>query len=228
MSKRNKKQKIDPLVKYMGLPLLVITIIIFSGLYYVQSENKAQSETLAKENVVYHKKGLGRVKIIEYADIQCPSCAYYNKFLSQYLKTKNNLIEIEYRHFPLTSIHRHAKRMSEYSIAVSLVNKNEFWNFINVAYIQQKAWTNLSQSEIDSYINDNILTKINIDKNLVITTLEKEKRKIDAKLAYDYKETVKAKLQGTPSFVVNGKLIKTPDPSKEAWDKLIKSELKKK
>src|SRR5262249_53487653 len=48
------------------------------------------------------------VTLVEYGDYACPSCALYNPVINEVLQQYAGKVRLEYRHFPLTTIHPNA------------------------------------------------------------------------------------------------------------------------
>jgi hypothetical protein len=70
------------------------------------------------------------VTVTEYADLQCPACRSAHATLVQPLIAKyGTKIAYDYRHFPLTSIHRYAMEAAEASECAA--DQGKFWEFMD-------------------------------------------------------------------------------------------------
>jgi protein-disulfide isomerase len=215
-SKRDKQDNLS--IKLVGF-LFLIFLLIMTSLIIIKPNN-AEIIALAETNTLKHVKfGTGSIVITEFADLQCPACSVYHSFMKQYLK-ENPALNFEFKHFPLTNIHRNAETMAKYSIAISTISPNKFWPFLNHVYKNQQYWSKLSIEKLHNYVEKTLKLNINVNYEMVFKRLES--KTVLAKLASDKLEAKNLKLRGTPTFLVNGKIIKTPAPNRESWDKLIK------
>lgn len=223
MSKtRSKKHEKDKLSLILG-GIIFLVFLGFTVLFFtIKPDNTAEIELASQNSIQHEKNKFGTIKIVEFADIQCPACSKYHQFLKNYIK-KDKRISFEFKHFPLNSIHKNAELMSKYAIAISIVNKTKFWLFLDYAYRDQREWSKLSHDKLHVYMKDLLSSKIKLNYNRVFDKLDS--KEVLAKLASDKIEAKKSRLRGTPSFFVNDKIIVTPGLTKESWDKVIKNSL---
>lgn len=214
-SKRDKKDNLN--IKLGGFLFLIFLLNMIALL--IIKPNNSEIIALAETNTLKHvKSGMGSIAITEFADLQCPACSVHHSFMTQYLKD-NPSLKFEFKHFPLTNIHKNAETMAKYSIAISTISPNKFWPFLDYVYKNQEYWSKLSIEKLHNYVEKTLKSNININYEMVFKRLES--KTVLAKLASDKLEAKNLKLRGTPTFLINGKIIKTPAPNKVAWDKLI-------
>lgn len=71
------------------------------------------------------------ITLIEYSDLECPYCARFHPVLTQLVKKYPNDLLWAYRHFPLDSIHPHARAKAEAAeCAFAQGGEVVFWNYI--------------------------------------------------------------------------------------------------
>lgn len=159
-----------------------------------------------------------KVTIVEYSDFQCPFCARaYTTLEEQVLKQYGDKVKFYFKHFPL-GFHPWAEPASMAVECAGRQKTEAYWKLydwyfqnqsqVNVQNVKEKAWE--------------VLGPLGIDK-----------AKFDA--CYDNKETqaeVKAEMSegqslgvtGTPSFVINGRLLVGAVPF-EQFQAIIDDEL---
>lgn len=150
-----------------------------------------------------HKKGPDTADyvIIEYSDFQCPACAVQAPALDRLQNQFPDAVQIVYRHYPLTAIHKHAMLAAQATEAAAFQGK--FWDMHDVLFNTQKQWSN---------IDDPVDYFTKLAKSIGLDT-EKFSQDITSSVAKDrvkkhIKEAENMKLRGTPSFFLNGKEIR--------------------
>lgn len=217
---RSKKHQKDKLSLFLGVFFIFIIFLAFSLLSLI-SPNNNKINNLALLNEIQHKRNNinSVVEITEFADIQCPACSRYHSFLKDYLKTKKN-ISFEFKHFPLNNIHKNAELMSKYSIAISTFSSRKFWLFLDIAYEEQSNWSKMSHEQLHNYMRVLLIERLKINYNKVFDILNSDV--VLAKLYSDKLEAKKLRLRGTPTFLVNGKIIQTPNFDSNEWNQILK------
>ena len=158
------------------------------------------------------------VTLVEYGDIQCPACGQYHPVVVQLLAAYPNQLKLVFKHFPLTSIHSNA--MVAAIAAESAGKQGKFFEFLDLMYSRQNAWSALPdpQSKFEEYIKE---LKLNVDQ----FRKDQKDPAISKLINTDREEGIKNGVTGTPSFFVNGKKIENP-ADLNAFKKIIDKELK--
>jgi protein-disulfide isomerase len=89
---------------------------------------------LTKPNV----KVSSPVVLEEYGDYQCPPCGQLYPELKQIEHEYGNQLQIVFRHFPLSRVHKNA--MAAARAAEAARNQNKFWEMHDLLYRNQKEW----------------------------------------------------------------------------------------
>lgn len=133
------------------------------------------------------------VTVTEYADLQCPACRSAQAILVEPLiESYGTKISYDYRHFPLTSIHRYALEAAE--AAECAGDQGKLWAFIDLAYEEQ---AELSSEALRTWATD-----LKLDLPLFERCVSSHiKRKA---IVASYEEGRAKGVQGTPTFFVNG------------------------
>ena len=160
------------------------------------------------------------VTIVEYASMTCPHCAAFTEQVFPKLKAAyidTNKIRFVFREFPL-DIKAAAGSMLARCIAKD--DPQKYFAAIHTLFKQQETWVMGKTSEQLALIGKQAgLSEADVDKCL------KDQALLD-KIAADQKfANEKLKVNSTPTFFINGEMIKG-ETSFEEFDKRIKAILK--
>lgn len=218
------------------LPVIVFLVVVIAVgvlIFFVSDKN---SSTLASQNVPTQtdtsqttqnndpienidqkwSKGYAKAKvqITEFSDFQCPYCQKGAATLATIYDKYKDQINITFSHFPLNSIHPYAFNAAKVAEAAGYQGK--FWEMYDLLFANQKNLTDndlasyaqklgLDMTQFNKYFNNkNIADKITKQEEDAAAT-EYDELALD-----DSKKVVvkgKAKIEGTPAFLINGKLI---------------------
>jgi protein-disulfide isomerase len=139
------------------------------------------------------------VRIEEFADFQCSSCAQVNPIFNEIKSTYGAKIHFVFRHFPLPN---HAKSYDAAVASEAAGMQNRFWDMQHQLLSNQQAWTNSpSHKEIWKAYAE----KIGLD----VAKWETDMLGIGAKSRVDA-DLTRAKAIGvnsTPTLYINGALV---------------------
>jgi len=158
-----------------------------------------------------------KVTVVEYSDFECPACSYFYGMLKKLEEEKGDAVRIVYRHFPLPR-HRYARITAQAAEAAGMQGK--FWEMHDMLFEKQKEW---SRSEDIQGILIGYASAIGIDTALFINDLKRAD--IDEKIDRDMALGVEQKIEGTPTFFLNGNMIQFR--SYEELKQLVEAELSK-
>jgi len=138
--------------------------------------------------------GTDRVEIVLFTDFQCPFCA---RFAQAFRELQSKGVEgvqtaVQFKHFPL-SMHPAAPLVHQAALAAG--EQGKFWEMHDVLFANQSA---VGREDLVQHA-----TKLGLDIDRFKKDLDSERLKklIDA----DKIEGEKLRVQGTPTFFVNGK-----------------------
>lgn len=132
------------------------------------------------------------VKIVEFSDLQCPACGMAYPVTKQIMEAYGDRVSLEYKHFPLTSLHAFAFKAAEASECAN--DQSKFWEYVDIAFTNQKS---LRTSDLKNYAE-----QLGLDMNNFENCLDS-----NAKAKYvtaDYNEGIGKGVGGTPTFFING------------------------
>jgi protein-disulfide isomerase len=150
--------------------------------------------------------GTGKVEIVEFSDFQCPYCQRF--FKDAYKQIKSNYIDtgkvkLIFRQFPL-SFHQNAQKAAEAAECASRQGKFEEYHD-KLFTLGQSDGTGLAVTDLKKYASDLGLdvSKFNqcLDNGETADVIKK-----------DISDGNSIGVNGTPSFVINGKLVVGAQP----------------
>jgi protein-disulfide isomerase len=183
----------------------VVGIIIGAGIMYVMTRSPGQGGAAASSTTAVHIDYVNvgklppqgspdaKVKIVEFADFQCPYCKKWNDTTAPALKEKyGDKIVIYFRHYPLTSIHPQA--MDGAVAAECAAEQNKFWEMHDGLFETQDA-INLHNSQA-------LAGKLGLDMTKFNSCMANNPGQ--ANINADVLDGVSYGVAGTPTFLING------------------------
>ena len=188
--------------------LIVAVVIIGSifGIVRLASISKTDESNLTasaisdSENIKGDKDA--KATLIEYSDFQCPACGAYHPILKKVTDNLGAQVRFAYRHFPLPQ-HKNAKLAA--TVAEASGKQGKFWEMHDLIFQNQSDWSEEKNASVifAKYANDLGLNLEQFQKDLT-------SEEIKAKIENDYKSGIKAGVNSTPSFFLNGKKMENP------------------
>ncbi len=206
-NKNRKKEQNKSLMMWLaviaGIALIVWGIIASSG------DNSSVNVSSSISDIVEqdHVKGNpdASIVIMEYSDFQCPACKAYFPIIKQLMSEYSDDIAFVYRHYPLTSIHANAEPAARAAEAASVQGK--FWEMHDKLFENQSEWselsTKLAEDKFAEYAGD---IGLDVDK----FKIDLGSKAIKERVKSDSQSALRAGLNSTPTFFINGEKIKNP------------------
>ncbi len=154
------------------------------------------------------------VTVIEFSDYQCPFCKRAEPVVEQMLKEYAGKVRLEYRHFPLESIHPNARGAAE--AAVCADEQGHFWDYHAQIF---KGAGDLAAPELLKHAANS-----GLDVNMFQACLADGRAR--ERVSADLEAGQAAGVSGTPAFFVNGIPFSGAIPIEE-FRKTIDAELAK-
>jgi protein-disulfide isomerase len=166
-----------------------------------------------------HVRGLldAPVRIEEFGDFQCPSCAALSPALSQAEQKHRGKVCVVFRHFPLAA-HKHAQEAARASEAAGL--QNRFWEMHELLYGSQLIWTRAT--DIREFFNQ-FAKSLGLDVERFKIDMQSEL--VKTRIIADQQRAVSLGVDRTPAIFINDHRV--PDSSlnqkalQEAIDKAV-------
>ncbi len=158
------------------------------------------------------------VSLVEYSDFQCPACRAYYPVIEQIIEKYKDKISFEYRHYPLTTIHRNAFAAARASEAAG--KQDKFWEMYRLLFANQPSWaeSGTARSTFEGYAK-----QLGLDLGRYKTDFASSET--NSAINASIREFNSRRLpKSTPTFLLNGKKV-TAGNSVEAFSKLIDKQL---
>lgn len=201
---QQKKAEKNRLYKKIGLWVGAIVIVIASvwGLVMLTEPKTTPTESniapISKDEITIGKID-SKVKLVEYADFECPACATYNPLIKQAIEEYKEEMLFVYRNFPLPQ-HRNAETSAR--AAVAAYKQNKFMEMSSLLYQNQSEWANSNEA-------DKIFKGYGEELKLDIEKFTKDYNSNETKnlIEQQKQEAYKAGINATPTFFLNGNQI---------------------
>ncbi len=212
--------------------VIVIVVLVFAGIFLLTGNKKANapSSSGGGSKLTQHVEGKGKsgVKLVEYGDYECPYCGAAYPVIKQVAADLNDQIYFQFRNFPLTQIHQNAFAGARAAEAAAIQGK--FWQMHDALYDNQdpsgkSGWVASSDPLNKYFVNFAKQVGLSADK----FKSDYQSSKVNDLINADMAEGDKLKIQGTPTFFLDGKKIDLPySTGVSAVEKIINAEIAKK
>jgi protein-disulfide isomerase len=193
-----------------NMPVVVIGLVtlgIFAAIIIASQRNPVTSPGLSEisneELIAPHTFTLGSedaaVTVVEFSDFQCPACRAFQPVLKSIYDNNSDLVRIAFRHFPLPQ-HPEARKAAEASQVAGEMGK--FWEYIDLLFTFN---TELKEEDLIRYAGE---VGLNTDE----FTSKLQSGNYAQFVNTDLSAASSLKLNSTPSFFLNGKLMKFNTP----------------
>jgi len=190
-------------VNLIGWAFILLVVVGIGFLAASGNQKLQQAEisefTVRAEDHIFGNKD-AKVTFIEYADFQCPACAYYEPVIKQLKALKSNDVKFIYRHFPLESIHKNAVASAVASEAASLQGK--FDGMYDRLFAGQNDWSSLD-NPTDMFVAYAQSLELDVAKFKTDIT----KAELVAKVRKDLAGGQSVGVDSTPTFYIDGKKV---------------------
>lgn len=133
------------------------------------------------------------VTLVEYGDFECPYCGEAYPMVKQVQEQMGDRLRFVFRHFPITSSHPHAQLAAEAAEAAGA--QGQFWQMHDLLYENQ---SHLTRDDLDRYAQ-----QLGLDMVAFETALQE--RTYKDKVRDSFRKGIRARVQGTPTFFINGR-----------------------
>lgn len=194
----------------IGTLLLTVAIVVGLAMMFSQPEEAVvvDSSIVVKEDrPVKGTTESAKVTIVEFSDFQCPTCRAYAPMVEEVLQKYPDDVRFIYRHFPLNTIHPNAQKAA--LAAEAARGDDKFWEMHDLLFAEQTIWANLSAADFDKKLEEYV-EKLQIDKSEFQKRIESNE--VKEVVSVDYADGVRAGVNGTPTFFINGKSVSAPQP----------------
>ena len=198
---------------------LLLGLVFFGASTTVNYSNgRATAQPIGAEWV--RGNPTARVVVIEYSDFQCPACALYEPIAQQLTKDFGDQIAFVYRHYPLYQIHANGDLAALVSEAAGLQGK--FWQMHDLLFARQSQWDKAvgPMTYFDAYAKELQLDIATFDADVASDAVQQF-------VADDYARGQQVGVNSTPTFLINGTILKPNPAGYEPFKQLIEEALKR-
>lgn len=149
--------------------------------------------TVAMDNTPVRGDSHARVTVVEYADYECPVCQQFEPTLSRLEQEFKGRIVIGYKDVPLP-MHSHAEKAAEAARCAAAQGK--FWEYHDALFTTKQLDTDQLKAHARNLSLDGKKFDACLDSGEQARVVKK-----------DYDEAQSLQLQGTPSFLINGRFF---------------------
>lgn len=176
---------------------IVFVLLIGGAFWYSAGANDAYN---AGVEVKAHIKGNpdAAVKLVEYSDFQCPACAQFHGVVKEIVDQYGDQLSFEYRHFPLSQIHRLAEPAARAAEAAG--QQGKFFEYHDKLFENQGTWSN-STNPAQFFLQYANEVGLDIDEFTRMQRSSILRNHVQSQFA----EARELGFSGTPSFLLNGK-----------------------
>jgi protein-disulfide isomerase len=163
------------------------------------------------------------VKILEYADFECPSCAGFATVTEPDVRTRivdAGLANLTYYDFPLT---QHRNSLAASNAAACADEQGKFWPMHDRIFQAQDEW-NMQATERPKPFFKRYATEIGLDVGKWETCYDE--RRYQKRIAANLADGVRRGVYSTPSFIIGNKLyagMRSYDDMKRIVDSVAKA-----
>ena len=178
--------------------ILAFLLIATSIVYANYATNKANEGVTLEQHIKGNPDA--RVVLREHSDFQCPACGQFYPVIETLLEDYGDDIALEYKHFPLITIHPYAVPAAKAAEAAG--QQGKFFEMHDKLFENQQIW---SQSANPRAFFDQYAEEIGLDMDLFKQHYKASL--IEDKIQAEYEEARQLGLTGTPSFFLNGERL---------------------
>ena len=161
------------------------------------------------------------VTIVEFADLQCPTCAKMHQFLeSQLLPKYGEKVRVVFKEYPLVQIHDWALTAALANECVYVLKPEAFVPYRTKVFENQTNITATSaQAQLERYAE-----QAGVDPAKLRACIESKQTM--GEIESDFKEAQAVGVTSTPTFFINGKML-VGGPAPEEFYKVIDEMLRR-
>lgn len=192
--------------KTKPLIVIVVAVVLAAGIaVYWSRQSSASGAGSSSSASIDVSPGGGHVRgkatapvtLVEFGDFECPSCGYYYPMVEEVLRRYPDKVKLEFHHYPLIQMHAHA--LAAAMAAEAAADQGKYWEMHDLLYKNQAQWARNPnpESQFLAYAAD-----LGLDANKFMRSLKSPD--VEKRILEDIQRGSAAKVDGTPTFFVNG------------------------
>ena len=193
--------------KKIQIIALVAFLAIGGGVLYYGLSGNADSAQTVNRNAEPQP-----VSILKYSDYQCPACKLYVPLQKQLKAEYGDLVQIEYRHFPLSG-HQFAE-LAARSVEAAR-NQGKYEEMHDLIFQYQEVW---SQGDARDHFMD-FANQLELDMEQFEADLQSQE--IIDLIERQRQEGFRRQVNATPTFFINGQKLRQNPQSYEQFKSVV-------
>ncbi len=165
---------------------------------------------IQRSNLPVHRAAVSRrqgdpraaLKIIEYADFQCPNCAKGWALLKKYISENPDEVYLQMKYYPLNEPYSFSSAL----YAECAAQQGKFWPFADLLFETQSRWRLLPDAQREWR---KLATQVGLDLKELDECVQGPAAR--AVVAADQQEGATHRIQSTPTYFINGDIIVGPE-----------------
>jgi protein-disulfide isomerase len=156
------------------------------------------------------------VTLVEYGDYECPPCfaREYHVIIDRLLEKYPQTVRYEFRHFPIEKIHPNALPAAMAAEAAGA--QGRFWEMHKLLLASHETWYRNPQAR-DVFVD--LAGKLGLNMREFMSALDSEV--IKTRILQEQASGRDQGIQGTPTFLINGKKLDPVPTTFDAFDRLV-------
>ena len=155
-----------------------------------------------------------KVQILKYSDYSCPACKVYIPLQEMLKEEFGEMVEIEYRYFPLSGF-PHSRLASH---AVEAANRQgEFYGMHDLVFEYQSEWSP-QQADAMGYFTD-FAERLELDMEQFLADLESDE--VRQAVENQRQEGIRRTVNATPTFFIDGHKLRQNPQSYEQFKSIV-------
>ncbi|WP_234568549.1 DsbA family protein [Rhodohalobacter sp. 614A] len=196
-------KKVIQTVAFVAFIGVAITALYYGGVF---GNSNGQSEASNAQRVAQ------KVEILKYSDYQCPACKAYVPIENQLKAEYGDMVELEYRYFPLQG-HQFSDLAARSAEAAN--QQGKFQEMHNLIFQYQEQW---SQGGAEEYFFD-FAEQIGLDMEQFEEDLESDE--VAETVNRQRQEGIRRTVNSTPTYFLNGQKLRQNPRSYDQFKAIV-------
>lgn len=202
--------------------IIAAIIALFIGVVVFAKSSKPDSGGGVGSNNVYGKLD-SPVTLTEFVDFQCEACYAFYPTVKEVKEKYKDKVKFQIKYFPIVS--GHANALAAASTAQAAAKQGKFWEMHDLLFVRQKVWENNPPATRDS-VFEQYAQEIGLDTEKF--KADRSSDETSGIIKTDLAEVKRLGGTGTPTFILNGERIDSPQNTVEAFSRVLDDALKSK
>lgn len=194
------------------IAVIVFLIVAVGALYYGGVFGNSSSSV--EEAAPQQERTAEQVHILKYSDFSCPACKVYTTVETQLKAEFGDMVDIEYRHFPLDSF-RHSRLAAHAAEAAR--NQGRFKEMHDMIFEDQEKWSPAAADARAFFTG--YAEELGLDMDQFEADLESSD--VHQKVESQLQEGIRRTVNSTPSFFINGQKLRQNPQSYEQFKSIV-------